>query len=152
MWRELATHLPTFASAVLTGLDEQGYPFSVRCQAAIDRAAGVLRVQVGPGVPLQPGPAGLLCHRHDQWLWKQKSLLLRGTLEQASDGWRFRPVQLIPGAGIGGLRGLIGFVVGSRRAAARYLAARGLARPRIPWDDINAIKAQVKQASRDRRA
>jgi len=31
MWDEMLGHLPDFESAVLTGIDAEGYPYSVRC-------------------------------------------------------------------------------------------------------------------------
>jgi hypothetical protein len=39
---------------------------------------------------------------------------------------------------------MVRFVVGSRRTAKRYLRRRGLSRPRIPWREINGIKAQLR--------
>lgn len=148
MWAELEHHLPGFPTAVLTARDPAGYPFSVRCRPLLDRTARLVRLELAPGLPLQPGPASLLCHRHDEQLWSQRSFLVRGQLERPADGWAFRPVQFVPGAGLGGIRGLFGFVFGSRRAAARYLRARGLARPRVPWDEIEAIKAEVERDER----
>jgi len=143
MWDDIKKYLPDFESAVLTGVDAEGYPFSVRCQPEADDAAQVLRVQLPAGIPLQPGPAGLLCHRHDENLWKLRSFLVRGTLSQDEKGWKFQPLRFIPGAGIGGLPATVRFFTGSRRNASRYLKKRGLARPRIPWDDINAVKKQA---------
>jgi hypothetical protein len=82
MWADITKHLYEFESAVLSGLDEAGYPFSVRC----------------------------------------------------------RPY---PGIDVVGLPGMLRFFVGSRRNAARYLKKRGLARPRVAWDEINAAKKAV---------
>jgi hypothetical protein len=143
MWDDIKKHLPDFESAVLTGVDAEGYPFSVRCRPDLDDAAEVLRVQLPADTPLQPGPAGLLCHKHDENLWNLKSLLVRGTLSRDEKGWKFEPLRFIPGAGIGGLPAMARFFTGSRRNAARYLKKRGLARPRIPWDEINAVKKQA---------
>jgi len=36
---------------------------------------------------------------------------------------------------------MVRFVTGSRKDARRYLRKRGLSRPRIPWDEVNEIKA-----------
>ena len=150
MWDDIIKHLPDFESAVLTGVDAEGYPFSVRCRPDLDDAAEVLRVQLPSGTPLQPGPAGLLCHKHDENLWKLKSFLVRGTLSRDERGWKFEPLRFIPGAGIGGLPAMARFFTGSRRNAARYLKKRGLARPRIPWDEINAVKKQAFAPSEKR--
>ncbi len=43
---------------------------------------------------------------------------------------------------------MIRAIIDMRRAAGRYLARRGLARPRVAWDDLTALKADIK---RDRR-
>jgi len=141
MWNDIKKHLSNFESAVLTGVDAEGYPFSVRCRPDADDAAEVLRVQLPAGMPLQAGPASLLCHKHDENLWKLRSFLVRGALSRDEKGWKFEPLRFIPGAGIGGLPATVRFFTGSRRNAARYLKKRGLARPRIPWDEINAVKS-----------
>jgi hypothetical protein len=87
-----------------------------------------------------------LCHRHDENLWNLKSFLVRGTLARGEDGeWTFRPERCVPGAGIGGPMAMVRFVAGARKTAGRYLEKRGLPRPRIPWDAINAIKAQIRE-------
>jgi hypothetical protein len=144
MWDDIMKHLPDFESAVLTGVDAEGYPFSVRCWPYPDAAAAeVLRVQLAADTLIQPGPASLLCHKHDENLWNLKSFLVRGALSRDERGWKFEPLRFIPGAGIGGLPAMARFFIGSRRNAARYLKKRGLARPRIPWDEINAVKKQA---------
>jgi hypothetical protein len=148
MWPEISKYLYQFDSAVLTGLDAGGYPFSVRCRPYPDKSGEeVLRVALPADTPIRPGPAGLLCHRHDENLWNLKSFLVRGSLGHDVGGWRFEPIRFVPGVGIGGLPATIRFFVGSRRNAARYLKNRGLARPQIPWDEINAIKDEVFASS-----
>ena len=144
MWAEITKYLYQFESAVLSGLDEAGYPFSVRCRPYPD-ASGVevLRVWLPPDTPLRPGPASLLCHTHDENLWNLKSFLVRGVLVKDAGGWSFEPGKFIPGIGIGGLPAKIRFLAGSRRRARRYLRKRGLARPRILWDEINAAKREA---------
>jgi len=147
MWAEITGHLYGFESAVLSGLDEAGYPFSVRCRPYPDPSgAEVLRIRLPADTVLRPGPASLLCHRHDENLWNLKSFLVRGSLDHDVGGWNFEPIRFVPGVGIGGLPAMMHFFVGSRRNAARYLKKRGLARPRIPWDEINAVKDEVYSA------
>ncbi len=143
MWDELVKQLTDFDSAVLAGVDDSGYPFSFRCKLMPD--APVLRVWVPDYARLQPGPAALLCHRHDEWLWNLKSFIVRGALEQGAQGWLLRPQQFTPGAGIGGLLGMVKFVRDGRRSAQQYLNKRGLARPRIEWDEIHAIWHEIKR-------
>lgn len=144
MWDEIVEHLSDFESAVLTGLDAEGYPYSVRCRPRPDPATRVLRISLPDYAPVEPGPASLLCHRHDENLWRLKSFLVRGTLEREGRSWSLRPRRFLPAAGIGGPLGMVRFVVGSRRTARRYLERRGLSRPQIPWREINEIKAQVR--------
>ena len=148
MWSEITGHLYGFESAVLSGLDEAGYPFSVRCRPYPDPSgAEVLRVRLPADTVLRPGPASLLCDRHDENLWNLKGFLVRGVLNKDDGGWSFQPVRFIPGMGIGGLPGMIRFFTRSRRNARRYLEKRGLARPRIPWNEINAAKKRAFASS-----
>ncbi len=78
-------------------------------------------------------------------MWNLKSFLVRGRLEQGQGGWTFVSERFVPGAGIGGARGMVRAMIDMRRNAAGYLQKRGLARPRIPWDEIEAVKDQAQQ-------
>jgi len=142
MWPEIVTRLPRFSRAVLTGLDSGGDPVSVRCQPTLDQQAQVLRVLLPEGLGMVPGPAGLLCHRHDEQLWRLKSFLLRGTLERTGHGWVFRPRQLVRGMDTTPVSNLR-LLRNARRTAKRYLAARGLPRPTIPWEHYAQLKDQA---------
>lgn len=143
MWTEIEKNLPRFETAVLNVPDKDGYPYSVRCRAEQDRRAGVLRLDLAEGVNVQPGPASLLCHRHDEELWNQKIFLLRGRLEGVEDGVIFSPEKFIPSIGTGGMKGIVRMLIGARRATTAYLKKRGLARPSIPWAEIEAVKEDV---------
>jgi hypothetical protein len=142
MWPEITRRLPRFASAVLTGLDRSGDPVSVRCHPTLDHHTQVLRVAVPDGLGMVPGPAGLVCHRHDEQLWSLKSFLLRGTLEYTGHGWVFRPRRLVAGMDTTPLSNLR-LLRNGRRTAKRYLASRGLHRPRIPWAHYAQLKDQA---------
>jgi hypothetical protein len=142
MWPEIVARLPRFASAVLTGLDASGEPVSLRCRPTLDYHARVLWVAVPEGLGMVPGPAGLLCHHHDEQLWELRSFLLRGRLELAGRGWVLRPRQLVPGMDTTPLSNLRLLRTG-RRTAKRYLAARGLRRPTIPWEHYQQLKDQA---------
>jgi hypothetical protein len=147
-WDEMTRLMPQFRDAVLTAVDSDGYPYSARCQPEPDAAARVVRVRTSPGVTPLPGPASLLWHRHDEWLSHQKSFRVRGTLMQDAQGWSLQPATFTPGIGLGGLTGTIRFAREARRTADRYLAARKLARPRVPWKEIIAVKKAAKRARR----
>jgi hypothetical protein len=140
MWRDLVRQLKTYPSAVLTGRDTDGYPLSVRCRPTPLEDGRVIAIELSaPSFP-QAGPASLLCHSHNQFLWKLRSFLVRGTLAQEAQEWIFVPADFVPGIGIGGIPGMMRFAADKRRTARRYLEQRGLARPRIPWDEIDALK------------
>ena len=142
MWNDIAKYLPNFPSAVLSGVDEDGYPFSVRCQPELDDDAEFLRINLPESSEIQPGPASLLCHKHDEQLWNLESFVVRGTLTQEDERWVLHPLQFIPGAGIGGPWALVQFVRRSRRTTKRYLDKRGLKRPDIAWDQVKTLWAE----------
>jgi hypothetical protein len=138
-------HLGDFPSAVLTGVDDTGYPFSARCRPEPDGPTQTLRLQLPASIPLRAGPAGLLCHRHDAQLWNLKSFWVRGSLGANPGGWTFHPQKFVPGAGIGGPMGVVRFIRDGRRRARQYLKKRGLARPEIPWDRIHAVWQDIER-------
>ncbi len=148
MWDKITKNLKKYQSAVLTGIDAHGYPFSVRCVPEMDKSAQVLRVQLPPGVQLQAGPASLLCHQHNELLWNMESFLLRGSLKQDEQGWKFQPQQFIPGTPGAGLKALlpsVRWLLASRGTAKRYLEKRHLPRPSVPWDEILEVKDQAQR-------
>ena len=148
MWAEIRRHLRGFSSPVLTGVDGDGYPVSIRCAPELDDTQRVLRVSLPGWTRIRKGPASLLCHGHNDLLWNLRSFLVRGTLEPAGgETWLFRPVRFVPGVGIGGLAGMVRFAITKRRAAGRYLERRGLQRPRIDWAQLKALQARVRRLS-----
>jgi hypothetical protein len=79
MWGEIIEHLADFPSAVLTGVDAEGYPFSIRCRPEPDGDTQVMWIRLpANNTPIQPGPASLLYHKHDENLWNQKASLYVG--------------------------------------------------------------------------
>jgi hypothetical protein len=148
MWAEVRRHLRGFSSPVLTGLDVDGYPFSIRCSPEPDEAQQVLRVHLPGWARIRQGPASLLCHGHNQLLWNLRSFMVRGTLEPAgSETWLFRPTRFVPGIGISGLAGMVRFAFAKRRTARRYLERRGLPRPTIDWAQLKALQARARHQS-----
>ncbi len=143
MWDEIRKYSGKFAGAVLTGVDADGYPFSVRCVPQFDDRARVIRVTMATGAAIQPGRAGLLYHQHNEQLWNLRMFLVRGCVERDDQGWIFYPEQLIPGSGLRPAHDMLA-IVRVRRAAKRYLQKRGLARPKIPWADIKALYPSTK--------
>ncbi len=143
--QEIARYLPEFPSAVLSGLDAEGYPYSVRCRPAPGSSTVVPRLVLPTETAIEPGPASLLCHSHDERLWNLRSFLVRGRLEQVGNGRTFVSERFVPGGGIGGPLGTAKAFVGMRRTATRYLHKRGLSRPPIPWDEIEALKGKAQR-------
>src|SRR5438445_7224377 len=143
MWAEIRRYLRKYPSAVLTGLDAGGRPFSIRCRPEVDEAAQVLRIAVPATADLVAGPAGILCHSHNLFLWNLRSFLVRGAIEPADGAWLFRPRRFVPGIGVGGLLGMIRFATSKRSTAQHYLDRRGLPRPQIPWAQLRAIQAET---------
>jgi hypothetical protein len=134
VWKKIEKYAALFASAVLTGVDDQGYPFSLRCQPKLDLESRVLRVRANKITPLLDGPACLLFHNHDERLWNQKSFVLSGELETSGEAWSFRPVRFVPGMGLNGVWSYWSFIIKGRRTAKAYLAKRGLPRPKVDWE------------------
>lgn len=144
MWNDLVKNLSDYTSAVLTGIDETGYPFSMRCKPEPDGATRELRVQVPKSIGIQLGPACLLCHKHDELGWNVKSFNVFGILEQDDEGWILRPLRFTRGLA-SDLVGSLRFMRYGRRNAKRYLRRRGLPRPEIPWDKIRAGWAETRK-------
>jgi hypothetical protein len=148
MWDEVKRHLSGFTSQVLTGVDSDGYPVSIRCAPELDEMEQVLRVSLPGWTGIRQGPASLLCHGHNQLLWDLRSFMVRGTLEPTGgETWQFRPTRFVPGIGMGGLAGMVRFAFAKRRGARRYLQRRGMPRPRIDWVQLKALQARARQLS-----
>lgn len=146
MWSEITRTLAQYDSAVLIFVDAEGFPLSVRCKPQPDEARQVIRVTLPPGVAVQPGPASLMSHYHDEQLWNLRAFNLLGELEreEEGEGWVMRPRKLIPGMGTGMLDGLR-LMRDARRAAQRYLEKRHLSRPRIDWPAIKRLHAEARK-------
>jgi hypothetical protein len=144
VWNDILKELPEYQSAVLTWIDNAGYPFSVRCTPKPDYDAKVLRMQLRMGTGIKSGPASLLYHYADEQIWNTKSFLVRGTLEQDAHGWILRPQRFIPGVSSKIWDGLK-MIRSGRRLAKRYLEKRSLSRPEIPWDEISASWKETKK-------
>lgn len=150
MWDRLLQELQKYPSAVLTAFDSNGYPVSVRSVPAPDDTWQKLQVTVPEGLDMQPGPANLLCHEHDEELTmaKLRTFGVRGVLEQEGERWYFAPKQLLGLAG--GPFAAFQMMRETSRSAKAYLRRRGLSRPEIPWDEIHAIhkEAEAERAGR----
>lgn len=139
MWAELIPLFGTFTSAVLSAADAEGYPASVRTSITPDTTRQVVGVNVPAALELAPGPAALLMHSHNEQLWDLRIVMVRGVLELNGSEWCFRPLAIASGVEQGGLAAAR-MVLACRKSARIYLQKRGLTRPIIPWNKLNAIK------------
>lgn len=144
MWSELTSILSTFSSAVLSARDADGYPASVRTAVRPDAGREVVGVGVLSDVDLQPGPASLLLHSHNEQLWDFRSHSMRGSLERDGDRWIFRPAPTPLRAGSDGLA-MARELLACRKAAAAYLRKRGITRPAVPWERLRALTAEQRR-------
>src|SRR5947208_12264409 len=101
MWnKQLAECARLFESAVLTTLDADGYPRSVRCTVTLDDSSETVRLT---GVPAWAadwrGTAGLLFHRHNRELEGQHQMGIRGDLQAEGDTLVLRSVAFVTANG-----------------------------------------------------
>ncbi len=143
---QAARRLPEFRSAVLAGFDDDGRPTMTRVRPVVDPRNRALLITVPEGFSLRPGKASLLCHSHDEQLWNLHGFVVTGELTGEGDTWTLRPSRYIPAADPKGPLGMVKTIRTLRGSARRYLDRRGLSRPRIAWEDIETLKAEVSAA------
>ena len=141
---KLEGYLRSFRDAVLTGVDAQGYPVSVRCHPLLDETEQVLRVRLPTDIQMMPGSAELLCHSHDEKLWNLKSFALQGTLEHQEDISLFHVQRFLPGMNMAGAPGPLTTLMHARRTMKQILRKRDLPQPSIPWDQLKQLADPVK--------
>lgn len=144
MFREIARAFARYESAVLSFQDLDGYPTSLRVTPVVDRERAVVRLGLASALPISGAPASLLAHAHDDALWRQTSVLVRGRLVPENDTHVFVPTSIVPGISQSPIA-FVRFVRDARRATRRYLATRGLARPTVPWDDIRRLVERARR-------
>lgn len=141
MWAEAATWIAKFPDVVLTGLDADGYPFSIRQSgSAYDARTGTLRVAPPDALRPAAGPANLLAHRHDESLRILGSIQIRGTLDRRDGDWVFVSSAFTPPPRFG----TWALSRRMRATARRYLAKRGLDTPAVNWAAIAEIWEHVR--------
>jgi hypothetical protein len=136
-----------FTGAVLTAMDSSGYPVSLRCRPSPSSDESAVRLPAPGWFDGLPGPASLMCHSHDNKLWKLHGFFVRGELDRDGDELVFHPTffrRSIGGSPVEILR----LALQTRRAARRYLKQRRLERPQVPWKRIEAAKKQAQERLR----
>jgi hypothetical protein len=137
VWAEAAKWLNKFDEAVLTVLDADGYPLSVRVNPrAYDGATGELPTTLPAEPRAAEGPADLLCHYHDEKMWKIKAIQIRGRIAKRDGAWMFQST----GFDAPPKLAFLSFVKGARTSAQKYLDRRGLQRPAVNWAAVKEIQ------------
>ena len=118
-----------YADAVLSWVDADGQPTSSRVRPE-PLPDGRLAPPALPG--LREGTASILGHSHNEKLWGLRSFVAVGSVVREQDRWAFTPQRYLRGASPDP-RALLSTVRAARGTAKRYLEARGLERPAVPW-------------------
>jgi hypothetical protein len=84
------------------------------------------------------GPAGLLCHYHDEKLWGLQFVHVAGRAERRGGRWVFVSTKLMPPP----KGGFLGFARSMSRTTTKYLAKRRLERPAVDWSSIKEFSAE----------
>ncbi|MGZ5332760.1 MAG: pyridoxamine 5'-phosphate oxidase family protein [Solirubrobacterales bacterium] len=87
-----------YETAVLSWPAPDGFPLSVRVPVRTEPSARRIRILAQPGgLPLGPGPACLVAHRHHPDFKWQENFQVRGELVQDPGGWALVPRKLVGG-------------------------------------------------------
>lgn len=153
MWNEqLAQRATNYSSGVLSSVDANGYPISVRCTAHLDASRQVFTFPNPPALAANwRGKACLLFHQFNERLEGLRQMVILGELV-SEDGLlalhvsKFvtangRPnTDKMPHASSPLL--LLQFWLLGRRNARAFLARRGKPWPPIPYDEIERLLAE----------
>lgn len=123
-------YIKGFSEGIVSAVDAEGRPFSVR-QTTLpwDAASGTMPVKVSDVLGPVAGPASLLCHVHDENLWNMRAVLVKGKLERRGDEWVFVGTSFEPPS-------MLKLIKGVRKSARQYLEKRGLDWPKVNFDAV----------------
>jgi len=125
--KELGT---SHATAVLSIVSPDGFPFAIRAPVQVDEANRWIRIDAPlEGAPLQPGLACLTAHAHEPGLSWMENFQVRGDLVLRDDTWALVPHRLVggieaPASRVAMVRANAGKAIRFRRTAKRELARR----------------------------
>jgi len=141
MWADAAKWLNKFDEAVLTALDADGYPVSVRVDPrTYDASTGTLSVTLPHALGAVVSPANLMAHYHDDKLWKLNAIAIKGRLESRGETWMFQSIHFDAPSKLA----FVEFLRGISTSAQKYLDKRGLERPAINWTAVTEIQRRAK--------
>jgi hypothetical protein len=142
VWSEAAKWLGKFDEAVLTMLDSDGYPVSIRVDPrAYAGVTGELRAAVPDALHAAEGPAGLMCHYHDEKMWNIRAIHIKGRLENRDGAWVFVSTAFKAPSKLA----MYFFIRGTQTSGQRYLDKRGLDRPSVNWAAVKEIQRRAKR-------
>ncbi|GAA3219656.1 pyridoxamine 5'-phosphate oxidase family protein [Nonomuraea helvata] len=145
-----ATDLPgadliaRFPSAVLGAREASGAPLLVRTRPRATTDGFTITANTADGIV--PGKASLLVHRHDERLNAMHNALIRGELRADGDQWTLVPQKVVEPVGSGRVSDAFRTLRTVRRSTARYLERRGLARPRVQWEQFQLLATSTDDA------
>ena len=147
MWQLASEWLSRFPEVVVTAFGIEGHPVSVRQHSPrYDAQTGEMPVLLPTSVAPVAGPANVLAHYHDENLWDLQIVRVKGRLERRDEGWIFISTAFTPPSPAG-FKSRWQMAKAMRRSSSRYLAARGLDRPKVNW---TVLKSMQRQAQLDR--
>ena len=160
MWNEsLARLAGGYTSGVLSIVDPDGYPLSVRCATQMDAARQQFTFPtIAPFAAGWRGKACLLFHQHNQRLEGLRQLIITGELAEDGGVLTLHAQKFVTANGrqntdemahAGAPLHMLQFMLLGQRKARAYLAQRGAPWPPIPYDAIDrAIKEDAQRRQR----
>lgn len=148
MWQLASESLSTFPEVVLTAVGIEGHPVSVRQHSGrYDAQSGEMPVLIPAPLAAVEGPANLLAHSHDEDLWNLRIVRVKGRLERRHEGWVFISTAFTPPSPEG-FKSRWQMAQAMRRSSSRYLAARGMAQPKVNWRVLKRMQRQAQLEQR----
>ena len=153
MWNEhLAKRASNYSTGVLSIVDTDGYPMSVRCTARLDASRQVFTFPTPPALAANwRGKACLLFHQFNERLEGLKQMVILGELVSENGLLTLHVSKFVTANGrpntdqmphaSSPLHMLQFFLLGRRKSRA-YLARRGTPWPPIPYDEIERLLAE----------
>jgi hypothetical protein len=141
VWAEAAKWLRKFDEAVLTGVDADGYPVSIRVEPReYDATSGTLLAAFPAALNVAEGPANVLAHKHDEKLWHLNAIQIRGQLENRDGAWVFQSTHFDAPSKLA----FVQFLRNISASAQNYLDKRGMERPQVNWSAVKEIQRRAK--------
>ena len=153
MWNEhLAARASTYSTGVLSIVDADGYPMSVRCTACLDASRQVFTFPSPPALAASwRGKACLLFHQFDERLEGLRQMVILGELISEDGLLTLQVSKFVTANGrpntdqmphASSPFHMLQFWLLGRHNSRVYLARRGTPWPPIPYDVIERLLAE----------